>query len=88
MLSALKLNGSYCPFCICAHILGGSSANVLQFVQYFMEPKPIVERLLPGSKNSHFQKDAESKSFLVKMSIICTRIKRKIIFTLLRSYLA
>ena len=88
MLSALKLNGSYCPFCICAHILGGSSANVLQFVQYFMEQKPIVERLLPGSKNSHFQKDAESKSFLVKMSIICMRIKRKIIFTLLHSHLA
>ena len=43
MLIALKLSGSYCPFCICAHILGGSSANVLQSVQYFMEPKPIAK---------------------------------------------
>ena len=88
MLSALKLSGNYCPFCICAHILGGSSANVLQSVRYVMEPKPIVERLLPSSKTSHFQKGAKSKSFLVKMSIIFMRIKRKIIFTLLHSHLA
>ena len=86
MLSALKLSGSYCPFCICAHILGGSSANVLQSVQHFMEPKPIVERLLPSSKNSHFQKDAKCKTFLAKMSIICRRIEKSFSYQCIRTW--
>lgn len=52
-----------------------------------MEPKPIANRLLPSSKNSYFQKETKRKTFLAKMSIICTRIK-KIVFILMHSHLA
>ena len=32
-------------------------------------------RPLPSSKNRHFQNEAKCKSFLVKMSLICIRMK-------------
>ena len=33
-------------------------------------------RPFPSSKNSHFQNEAKCKTFLAKMSFICTRIKK------------
>ena len=33
-------------------------------------------RPLPSSKNSHFQNEAKCKTFLAKMSFICTRMKK------------
>ena len=47
----------------------------------------ITFKPFPSSKNSHFQGDeAKCKTFLVKMSLICVRIK--IIFISIASHLA
>ena len=37
--------------------------------------KLIKQWIFPSSKNSHFQNEAKCKTFLVKMSLICMRIK-------------
>ena len=34
-------------------------------------------RLLPSSKNPHFQNEAKCTTFLVKMSFICMRMKNR-----------
>ena len=40
------------------------------------EPQNTNASLFPSSKISHFQNEAKCKTFLVKMSFICMRIKR------------
>ena len=50
--------------------------------EYFKTIKPslkaawmYVNRLFPCSKNSHFQNEVKSKTFVVKMSFLCLRMK-------------
>ena len=52
--------------------------NVLQFTEAY--------RPFPGSKNPRFQNEAKNKTFLMKMSFICIRIK--LIFISMASHLA
>ena len=52
--------------------------NVLQTTE--------VYRPFPGSKNPRFQNEAKNKTFLMKMSFICIRIK--LIFISMASHLA
>ena len=47
--------------------------------------KPTGHRLFPSFTNSHFQNEAQSKTFLVKMSDICLRVN--IIFMSMASHL-
>ena len=47
--------------------------------------EPTEHRLFPSFKNSHFQNEAQCKTFLVKMSDICLRVN--IIFISMASHL-
>ena len=45
----------------------------MSFVQFFTFMQ--VNRLLPSSKNPHFQNEARYTPFLVKVSFVCMRMK-------------
>ena len=45
----------------------------------------VTYRTFPYSKNSHFQNEAKCKTFLVKTSFICMRIKKSFSYNWLRT---